>query len=104
MNLAFITKRYDTVGGTERDLYELTRRLASWGHDVHVYCYEKRKPAAPGVRRHQVPIKGASRTANVWSLARQAKTIADSRVHDLTISYARVLGQDISRCGGGSHP
>ena len=54
MNIAFIAKRYDTVGGTERDLYELSGCLSRFGHSVHVYCQEVRTQRHEGVSIHRV--------------------------------------------------
>ncbi len=103
MNLAFLTKQYDTVGGTERDLYELTRRLALNGHDIHVYCYDRREDPPEGIRIHDVPICGISRNAKLRALAHSAVRMAYSGGHDLIISFAKVCKQDIVRCEGGTH-
>ena len=103
MNLAFLTKRYDTLGGTERDLYELTRRLAARGHEIHIYCCEQRREPEGGVQLHDVPVPGVGRVAALWGLARRGPRMAAEAGHDLVIAYARVLEQDIIRCGGSTH-
>jgi len=103
MNLAFITKRYDTMGGTERDLFELAGRLAQYGHAVHVYCWESRVDAQPGVTLHRLPFPRTNRTLQVRSLARYGPSAAEQGGHELVISYAKVLRQDVARCEGGTH-
>jgi UDP-glucose:(heptosyl)LPS alpha-1,3-glucosyltransferase len=103
MNLAFISKRWDSMGGTERDLYELARRLAARGHAVHVYCLRVRQPPVDGVHLHRLPIHGPGRLAHAWSLAAGGPAAAFRGGHDLVIAYARVLRADVIRCGGGTH-
>ena len=103
MNLAFITRRHGRIGGTERDLYELIRRLAARGHQVHVYCCEVHERPLAGVEIHRVPILGFGRLARFLSLALLGPRMARRSGHDLVISYERVLNQDIARCGGGTH-
>ena len=103
MNLAFITKRYGRIGGTERDLHELTVRLVARGHDVHIYCTEVRMEAPHGIKVHRVPVIGFGRLARFLSIAWLGPRRARRNGHDLVISYERVFRQDIARCGGGTH-
>ncbi|HLE88123.1 MAG TPA: glycosyltransferase family 4 protein [Candidatus Brocadiaceae bacterium] len=102
MDIAFIAKRYDTVGGTERDLYHLTELLTRLGHRVTVYCQEVRTTPADGVSIRKVPSL-PGRTAKLWSLALLGPKMAYRSGHDLIIGFTRVLRQDIVRCGGGTH-
>lgn len=102
MDIAFIAKRYDTVGGTERDLYHLTELLTRFGHRVTVYCQEVRTTPADGVLIRKVPSL-PGRTAKLWSLAWLGTKMAYQGGHDLVIGFARILNQDIVRCGGGTH-
>lgn len=103
MNIAFIAKRYDTVGGTERDLYELSGCLSRFGHSVHVYCQEVRTQRQEGVSIHRIPSLGFGRTARLWSLVYFGPRIAFKGGHDLVIGFTRLLRQDVVRCGGGTH-
>ncbi|MEK6621203.1 MAG: glycosyltransferase family 4 protein [Planctomycetota bacterium] len=103
MDIAFIAKRYDTVGGTERDLYELSGCLSRFGHSVHVYCQEVRTQIHKGVSIHKVPSPGLGRTARLWSLAYFGPRIAFKGGHDLVVGFTRLLHQDVVRCGGGTH-
>ena len=102
MNIAFIAKRYDIVGGTERDLYHLTDLLTKFGHNVTVYCQEVRTAPAEGVSIRKVPSL-PGRTAKLWSLAWFGPKMAYQGGHDIVIGFTRVLKQDIVRCGGGTH-
>ena len=104
MNLGFIAKTYDIVGGTERNLFELTKRLARWGHKVHLYCLNVNLPPEPGVQIHRLRSFGLSRTAHLRSYGIRAPNVASQGQHDLTISFARSIDQDIIRNGGGTHP
>ena len=103
MNLAFIAIRYDLVGGTERDLYELTRQLALRGHEVTIYCGQIRAEPAVGVQIVRIPIFGFGRIALLWSVAVQGPKVAFRGGHDLVYSFARCVKQDVVRCGGGLH-
>lgn len=103
MKLAFIAKRYDRVGGTEKDLFEVTRLLAGYGHEIHVYACELEIAAAPGVQLHPIPYLVPGRLGRLRALARRGPELAERGGHDLTISYARTVRSDIIRCGGGTH-
>lgn len=103
MNIAFIAKRYDTVGGTERDLYELSGCLSRFGHSVHVYCQEVRTQIHAGVSIHKVPSFGLGRTVRLWSLAYFGPRMAFKGGHDLVVGFTRLFHQDVVRCGGGTH-
>ena len=103
MDIAFIARRYDRVGGTEIDLYHLTKLLASFGHKVTIYCQQARVSAAPGVSIIKVPTIGFGRLMQMLSLAWLGPKMAYSNGHDLVIGFTRVLRQDLVRCGGGTH-
>lgn len=103
MNLAFIAKRYALIGGTERDLFELTTRLAQRGHQVTVYAAQIRTEAAPGVRLVRIPSRLPGRTALFNSIAYTGPAMARAGGHDLVYAFARTVDQDVVRCGGGMH-
>ena len=103
MNIAFIARRYDRVGGTEIDLYHLTQLLAKLGHEVTIYCQQVRVSPAPGISIKKVPSIGAGRLMHMLSLAWIAPKQAYSGEHDIVIGFTRVLKQDLVRCGGGTH-
>lgn len=103
MNIAFIAKRYDRVGGTEVDLYHLTDLLKSFGHKITIYCQEVRTSVPEGILIKKVPSLGPGRTLKLWSLAIIGPKMASSGNHDIVVAFTRVLKQDIVRCGGGTH-
>ncbi len=103
MDIAFIARRYDRVGGTEIDLYHLTELLAGFGHKVTIYCQQVRVSPAPGVSIKKVPSLGFGRLTQMLSLAWLGPKRAYSGGHDLVIGFTRVLKQDLVRCGGGTH-
>jgi UDP-glucose:(heptosyl)LPS alpha-1,3-glucosyltransferase len=103
MDIAFIAKRYDTVGGTERDLYHLSDLLSRFGHQVTIYCQEVRVSPPSGISIKKLPFLGIGRTAKLWSLAFLGPKMAYQGGHDLVIGFTRILRQDIVRCGGGTH-
>ena len=103
MDIAFIARRYDRVGGTEIDLYHLTELLAGFGHKVTIYCQQVKVPTAPGVSIKKVPTLGFGRLTQMLSLAYLGPRLAYSGGHDIVIGFTRVLKQDLVRCGGGTH-
>ncbi len=103
LNVAFLGKRYDTVGGVERNLFELARRFARSGHAVTVYCLEARCPPSPGVRIVRLRPGGPGRLAALWTYAWLGPRRAYAGGHDLVISFARAVRQDIVRNGSGTH-
>ncbi|MDH3974420.1 MAG: glycosyltransferase family 4 protein [Deltaproteobacteria bacterium] len=103
MNIAFIARRYDRVGGTEIDLYHLTELLASFGHDITVYCQQVRTSPAPGITIKKVPAPPLGRLMQMLGLAWIGPKMAYHGGHDMVIGFTRVLKQDLVRCGGGTH-
>jgi UDP-glucose:(heptosyl)LPS alpha-1,3-glucosyltransferase len=103
MNIAFLHRRYDRTGGTERDLYELVGRMLQFGHEVHLYCGEYRIPVQEGAIVHRVPYLKTGETAKLLSFASLAPQSALAGNHDLLVSFGKVFRQDIARCGGGTH-
>lgn len=103
MNLAFIAKRLDLVGGTERGLVQLVNGLAARGHSITVYCSHPAPHVSAACSRVRVPTLGVGRLAEMWSLAWLGPRLAFRGGHDLVTGFARLLRQDVIRCAGGSH-
>jgi UDP-glucose:(heptosyl)LPS alpha-1,3-glucosyltransferase len=103
VDLAFIAKTLSGTGGTESDLNQLIRGLLDRGHRVTVYAARIRGEGPPGCRQVSVPVLGIGPLAELWSLAWLGPRLAYRGGHDLVIGYARLVRQDIVRCGGGSH-
>jgi UDP-glucose:(heptosyl)LPS alpha-1,3-glucosyltransferase len=103
MKVALAHKRLDLRGGTERDLYRTAEGLRDIGHEVHLFCSEFGVAPPDGVIAHPLPGVPLGRTAEVISLAAVAPRALDRFDCDVTVSFGRMLRQDVIRCGGGSH-
>ena len=103
MKIAFVHKRLDLNGGTERDLYLTAEGLRDLGHEVHLFCSEFAVQVPAGVVAHRVPVVPFGRTARLWSFAVNGSKSAASADCDVIVGFGRILKQDILRCGGGSH-
>jgi UDP-glucose:(heptosyl)LPS alpha-1,3-glucosyltransferase len=103
MRIALITRRWDPEGGgTERDLVATARALRDAGHAISIYAGEVR--AAPGewsvVR---VGVRLPSRAVSILRFGFAAPAAARRAGADLTISFARSVGANVLRSGGGAH-
>ncbi len=103
MKIALVHKRLDLTGGTERDLLRTAEGLRDLGHEVHLFCSEYGVSPPEGMFAHRVPVAPLGRTARLWSFAFIAPRIIARHRCCLTISFGRLLSQDILRSGGGSH-
>lgn len=103
MRVALITRRFDLAGGgTERDLAITARILAEAGHDITIYTAEMRGPTPRWPVKVVIgPLLG--RTLQFLWFARSAPLRARQDGAELVLSFARVIGADILRSGGGAH-
>jgi UDP-glucose:(heptosyl)LPS alpha-1,3-glucosyltransferase len=103
MRIGLITRRFDPAGGgTERDLTLTADILARAGHQVMIYASEVRGPVS------RLPVKliagpPLGRTLPFLWFARAAVPRARLDGAELVLSFARVIGADILRSGGGAH-
>lgn len=103
MRVALIARRFDPAGGgTERDLVVTAECLAEAGHEVVIYTSEARRPAARW-RVIELGSRWPSRTLRLMRFAWAAPSRARREGADLVLSFARVVGADILRSGGGAH-
>ncbi len=103
MRIALLTRRFDPAGGgTERDLIVTARTLRAAGHEVTVYAAEVRAPWKEGIVR-QVAVPRFPRALGLIRFAYLGPRVARSEGADLVLSFARVIGADILRSGGGAH-
>ncbi len=103
MRIALIARRFDPAGGgTERDLIVTAQCLAEAGHEISFYTAESRKAQAkwPVV---QVGSRWPSPTLQLMRFAWEAPARARRAGADLVFSFARAVGADILRSGGGAH-
>ena len=103
MRVGLVARRFDPAGGgTERDLIVTAQCLAEAGHDITVYAAEVRGT----VRRWRVVQVGSrwpSRPLQLMRFAWEAPAQARRDGADLVLSFARAVGADILRSGGGAH-
>jgi UDP-glucose:(heptosyl)LPS alpha-1,3-glucosyltransferase len=104
MRIALLTRRFDSAGGgTERDLIVTAQGLRAAGHQVTIFADEIR--GATGgweVRR----VGAGPRLGRALSLLRFAWTAAPAARRagtDMVLSFARCVGADVIRSGGGAH-
>lgn len=103
MRIALIARRFDPAGGgTERDLIVTAQCLVEAGHEVTVYTSEAR-----GVSRDwrviELSSPRPSRTLRLMRFAWEAPAKARRDGAELVLSFARAVGADILRSGGGAH-
>lgn len=103
MKIALAHKRLDLRGGTERDFYRTAEGLRDLGHEVHVYCAEIQMAPPPGVQLHPLFTCPLGRTARLLSFAFLAPRAIAARPYDVSLSFGRMIAQDVVRSGGGTH-
>jgi UDP-glucose:(heptosyl)LPS alpha-1,3-glucosyltransferase len=104
MRIALLTRRFDTAGGgTERDLLVTADCLRAAGHQLTIFADEIRGATGDwDVRR----VGAGPRLGRTLSLLRFAWTAAPAARRagaDLVLSFARCVGADVMRSGGGAH-
>ncbi len=104
MRLALLTRRFDSAGGgTERDLIVTAEGLRAAGHQVTIFADEIRGAIGDcDVRR----VGGGPRLGRALSLVRFAWSAAPAARragNDVVLSFARCVGADVMRSGGGAH-
>lgn len=104
MRIAILTRRFDSAGGgTERDLIVTAQALRAAGHQITIFADEIRGPSGEwDVRR----VGAGPRLGRALSLMRFAWTAAPAARRagaELVLSFARCVGADVMRSGGGAH-
>jgi len=103
MRIALIARRFDPAGGgTERDLIVTAQCLAEAGHDITVYTAEARGPANRW-RVIQIGSRWPRGPLRLMRFAWEAPAQARRDGAELVLSFARAVGADILRSGGGAH-
>jgi UDP-glucose:(heptosyl)LPS alpha-1,3-glucosyltransferase len=103
MRIALLTRRFDDAGGgTERDLMVTAGCIRAAGHRVTIFADEIRGVTGDW-EVHRV---GGPRLGRALSLLRFAWTAAPAARRagaDIVLSFARCVGADVIRSGGGAH-
>jgi UDP-glucose:(heptosyl)LPS alpha-1,3-glucosyltransferase len=103
MRIALIARRFDPAGGgTERDLIVTAQCLAEAGHHLTIYTADARgvSPDWPVVA---IGSRWPSPTMRLMRLAWEAPLRARKDGAELVLSFARSVGADVLRSGGGAH-
>lgn len=103
MRIALLARRFDSAGGgTERDLTVTAECIRAAGYQVTIFADEVR--GASGDWK-VVRVGGASigRALSLMRFAYAAAPAARRAGNDLVLSFARCVGADIMRSGGGAH-
>jgi UDP-glucose:(heptosyl)LPS alpha-1,3-glucosyltransferase len=107
MRIALLTRRFAAGGGgTERDLIVTADCLRAAGHQVTIFASEIRGDGAASRGDRKVVRVGGPRMGRALSLLRfayAAVPAARRAGNDLVVSFARCVGADVMRSGGGAH-
>jgi UDP-glucose:(heptosyl)LPS alpha-1,3-glucosyltransferase len=105
VNIAFC---YESVlparGGCETYIADLARRLASDGHQVHLYaCRWDDAALPPSLIPHALTVASGPRFLRPWRFgAACERALADTR-HDVTVGFDKTWSQDVLYPQGGLH-
>jgi UDP-glucose:(heptosyl)LPS alpha-1,3-glucosyltransferase len=103
MKIALAHKRLDLRGGTERVFFQTAIGLRDRGHEVHLFCQEFRMAVPQGIFAHRVPGISWPRTARLLTFGLLAPQWIARFNCDVTMSFDRLVRQDLFRSGGGAH-
>ena len=103
MKIALAHKRLDLRGGTERVFLQTAIGLRDRGHEVHLFCLKFCAPVPQGLFAHRVPGVFWPRTARLLTFGLLAPQCIARVGCDVTMSFDRIVRQDLFRSGGGAH-
>ncbi len=89
-------------GGAERYLVDLCGRMASEGHEVHVYA-EHWDEENPGISFHPVKTIPFPRSLRLLSFATRATRAIENGNYDITFGVGNTLKADVLQPHGGVH-
>ncbi len=105
MNIAFC---YESVlpnrGGCETYITDISRRLISEGHEVHLYASQWDEKALPkGMHFHEIPKVRGPRFLRPWRFGAACLHALKKNTHDLSMGFNKTWGQDVLYPQGGLH-
>ena len=103
MKIALAHKRWDLRGGTERVFRQTAIGLRDRGHEVHLFCLKFRTPVPDGIYTHRVPGLLWPRTVRLMTFGVFAPKCIARWQCDVSMSFDRIVRQDVFRSGGGAH-
>ncbi len=104
MRIAILTRRFDSAGGgTERDLIVTAQGLRAAGHQITIFADEIRGATGDWEVRRAGAGPGLGRALSLMRFAWTAAPAARRAGAVLVLSFARCVGADVMRSGGGVH-
>ena len=104
MRIALLTRRFDSAGGgTERDLIITAEYLRAAGHQITIFADEIRGATGEWDIRRVGPGPRLGRTLSLLRFGWTAAPTARRAGADMVLSFARCVGADVMRSGGGAH-
>jgi UDP-glucose:(heptosyl)LPS alpha-1,3-glucosyltransferase len=104
MRIALLTRRFDSAGGgTERDLIVTAECLRAAGHQITIFADEIRGTIGDWNIRRVGAGPQLGRTLSLLRFGWTAAPAARREGADLILSFARCVGADLMRSGGGAH-
>ncbi|MEZ6189076.1 MAG: glycosyltransferase family 4 protein [Planctomycetota bacterium] len=102
MKVAITHTRYTFQGGVERYVFDLVRRLADAGHEVHYFCNFWDEHVDPRIKIHKVPNTWKQiRFMKVWSFDRWLTRNVRREDFDIVHGFSKSSYQDIYTDGSG---
>jgi UDP-glucose:(heptosyl)LPS alpha-1,3-glucosyltransferase len=103
MRIALVARRFDVSGGgTERDLWMTAGCLRQAGHDVTIYANQVSGSSLEFEVRRVGPNR-LGRALDLLIFGYTACGLARRRGAEMVLSFARTVGADVIRSGGGAH-
>jgi UDP-glucose:(heptosyl)LPS alpha-1,3-glucosyltransferase len=91
-------------GGCETYIADLSRRLVSDGHEVHLYaCRWDADALPPAIHFHAIPSQRGPRFLRPWRFAAACERALSTSHHDVSIGFDKTWGQDVLYPQGGLH-
>ncbi len=104
MRIALLTRRFDSAGGgTERDLIVTAQGLRAAGHQITIFADQIRGAAGGWDVRRVGAGPSLGRALSLMRFAWTAAPAARRAGAQLVLSFARCVGADVMRSGGGAH-
>ncbi|HUR26686.1 MAG TPA: glycosyltransferase, partial [Planctomycetota bacterium] len=97
MRIALVHMRHARVGGTERILNELSRRLSERGHDVTIVCRSHAEASHPSQRFVVLrrPVIGSA--WRMWAFAQDVERHVARASYDLVFGLGKTWTHDVWR-------
>ena len=102
MRVALVTRSVGRGTGTSGYTHNLASELSARGHDVHVWCAERRVPGGLAYRLRELPGPARGGWVGLSIRAWLSRSIRD-QCYDVVHGLGRTLGHDVFRASGGAH-